>query len=431
MRRALLAVLAVVVGSALIAAPGAAAETSTLNGTGADSIDPLLGKWQQAVAKEPLSIKVDYSADGSGSGRKEFIQNKLDFVITSVGFSEAQEQQLADEQRTYVSIPFGAGSIALLYHLFTPQGDPIKGIQLSGPTITKIFTGTITNWNDPLIAAENPSLTLPAVRIIPTVRGQESGATYTMTSFMKDQDPDTWHTFMSDPSRNFPDDPVELFPFFAGVDSRTSSFAVADVVRGNESSNGRIAYVDTAWAVPATDEGADIVKVKNAAGKYVLPSVSNAQTTIDTWTMDDDAHLTPNYRVADSAAYPLGIVHEIVLPTSGLAAEKAAALRSFVQYALQDGQKLAAGVGDPQLPAAVVTKSLVILDTEIPPPTTTTTSSTTAPVSTDVLANSETSAGSVDGTALAYTGNPALGWPLAVGGALVLVGTALRRRRAR
>jgi phosphate transport system substrate-binding protein len=432
MKRVLGAFAAIVAGLLLLVPSAVAATTVTITGGGADSVDPLMGKWQQAVAKDPLALKVDYSADGSGGGRTDFVSKSVDFAVTSVPFTAAQKQTLADQKRTYVSIPLAAGSIAFLYHLFTPQGDPIKGLQLTGPTIAKIFTGTITNWNDPEIVAENPTLTLPPVRIIPTVRGQASGATYALTSFMKDQAPDVWHAFMADPSRNFPDDPVEEFPFFAGVDSRTSSFAVADVVRSKESSNGRIAYVDTAWAIPATDEGADIAKVKNAAGKFVLPSASNGQVSIDKWAVDSDGHMTPNYRVTDTAAYPLGIVHEIILPTSDLAAEKAAALRAFVQYALKDGQALAAPIGDPRLPEAVTTKALATLDTEIPPTTTTTTSSTTAPPgSTDVLANDATNSSTADGSTLAYTGNPALGWPLVVGGALFVAGTVLRRRRSR
>lgn len=429
--RRLLPAIATIAAGLLVLAPGAAAATNAITGGGADSVDPLMGRWQQAVAKPPLSMKVDYSAEGSGGGRTDFVKQAVDFAVTSVPFTDAQKKTLADAKRTYVSIPIAAGSIAFLYHLFTPQGDPIKGIQLTGPTITKIFTGTITNWNDPEITAENPTLTLPPVRIIPTVRGQASGATYTLTSFMKDQAPDVWHAFMADPSRNFPDDPVEEFPFFAGVDSRTSSFAIADTVRSTESSNGRIAYVDSAWALPATADGADIVKVRNAAGRYVLPSVGNAQTSIDAWKIDAAGHLTADYRVSAPAAYPVAIVHEVILPTSGLTAEKADALRSFVRYALQDGQGLAAGIGDPRLPETVVTKGLATLDTEIPPPTTTTTSTTATTAPADVLANDASSPGSGDGSQLAFTGAPALGWSLVAGGALVLVGSVLRRRRTR
>lgn len=432
MRRTVVALAAMVAGALLLVGPGAAAATPSLTGGGADSVDPLMGAWQKVAAQPPLSLTVDYSADGSGGGRTDFVNQTVDFAVTAVPFTAAQKQTLSDQKRTYVSVPIAAGTIAFLYHLFTPQGDPIKGVQLTGPTIAKIFTGTITNWNDPEIVAENPTLTLPPVRIVPTVRGQASGATYALTSFMKDQAPDVWHAFMSDPSRNFPDDPVEEFPFFAGVDSRTSSFAVADVIRSTESSNGRIGYVDTAWATPATAQGADIVKVRNAAGNYVLPTAANSQLGIDQWAVDADGHMTPDYRVTAATAYPLGIVHEIILPTSGLAAEKAAALRAFTQFALKDGRLLAAQVGDPRLPDAVAVKSLATIDAAIPDSSaTTSTSSTSAPAgSTDVLANDATNA-STDGTQLAYTGAPALGSLLVAGGGLLLAGSVLRRRRTR
>ncbi|MGZ6913596.1 MAG: substrate-binding domain-containing protein [Acidimicrobiia bacterium] len=429
--RAVLAGGALAVAGALLVSAGAGAATPVITGGGADSADPLIGKWQQVVAAPPLSTPVDYSADGSGSGRADFVSGKVDFVVTSVPFTTAQKDALTKAKRTYVSIPFTAGSIAFLYHLFTPQGDPIKGLRLTGPTLTKIFTGTITNWNDPEIVAENPSLTLPPVRIIPTVRGQESGATFTLTSYMKNQAPDVWHTFMSDPSRNFSDDPRELFPFFAGVDSRTSSFAVSDVVRSKESSNGRIAYVDSAWAARAIDEGADVVKVKNAAGQYVLPSPANAQAALDAWKVDADGHMTPDFGVTGTSAYPVDIVHEIVIPTSGVTAEKTAALRTFVQYALTDGQKVAASVVDPMLPAPVLTKALAALDLAIPPTTTTTTTSSTTP-GVDVqgadLTSTGSGSGSGSGTGLALTGPPDFGWLLVAAGGLIVAGSLVRRR---
>ena len=427
--------IAVLAAGLLLATPllfgaNAGAAEPMLKGGGADSADPLIGKWQQAVAKPPLSVTVDYSADGAGGGRTDFMNTTVDFAVTSVPFTTSQKKQLETAKRTYVSVPFAAGSIAFIYHLFTPQGDPIKGIQLTGPTIAKIYTGVVTNWNDPEIAAENPTLTLPPVRIVPLVRGQAAGATFTLTSYLKDQAPDVWHTFMSDPSRNFPDDPVEEFPFFAGVDSRTSSFAISDVVRGGESSNGRLAYVDNAWALQSIATGADIVKVKNAAGNFVAPTPANSQKSIDAWKVDADGHMIPNFRVADPAAYPVGIVHEVIIPTSGLTAEKAAALRTFVAYGLQDGQGLAAGVGDPRLPAAVVTKAMATLDTALPVTTTTTTAPPTSSTTlgTNVLANDATNGG---GGGLAFTGPPSLGWPLAVGGLLLVAGTVLRRRRVR
>jgi ABC-type phosphate transport system substrate-binding protein len=60
----------------------------------------------------------------------------------------------------------------------------VTNLRLSGPVIAGIFTGTITEWNDPKIAADNPGLTLPALRIEPDVRSDGSGATSQFTQWM-------------------------------------------------------------------------------------------------------------------------------------------------------------------------------------------------------------------------------------------------------
>jgi phosphate transport system substrate-binding protein len=411
-----------------------AAAVTTLKGAGADSPDPLIGAWQKTVAAAPYSTPVDYSADGTGLGRSEWIDDQVDFAVTSVPFTTDEQAALTAKRKTFVYVPFAGGSLAFLYHLNDDRGQPIKGLQLSGPTLTGIFTGTITEWSDPAIQADNPGVTLPAKRVVPTVRGQPDGATYTATSYFRAAAPSVWKSFMEDPQRNYPDEARELFPFFNSSDSRTSSFSVSDVVRSNEGSDGRITYVDAAWALPAVDEGADIAKVKNAAGTYVLPTPAAAAAALSAWKIDTTTNvLTPDYAVTAPTAYPVVMVNYLVVPTSGLTAERAASLSTFAHYGLEKGQAVAPTVGDPALPPAVVTQASKALVVVLPPTTTTTTTTTSVPAagSTDVSAADATNSSSSSGDQLAFTGGPALALWLPVGGGLALAGTWIRRRASR
>ena len=52
-----------------------------------------------------------------------------------------------------------------------------------------IFLGTITNWNDPQIAALNPRLTLPNLAITPVHRSDGSGDTYAFTDYLSARQP--------------------------------------------------------------------------------------------------------------------------------------------------------------------------------------------------------------------------------------------------
>ncbi len=424
------AVMLVVVA---LAGPVGAADPS-VKGAGTDSVDPLLGAWQKAVAAAPYSTVVGYSAGSAAEGRDEFIKKTTDFAVTGTPFTAPEHAALTAAKRTFVYAPLAGGSLAFLYHLFTPQGDPIKGLQLSGPTLAKIFTGGITNWNDAAILAENPGVTLPPKKIIPTVRGQADSATYIATSYFRAAAPEVWKAFMEDPSRGFPDEARELYPFFAGADSRTSSFAISDVVAASEGSDGRIAYVDNAWAKQALAGGADIIKVKNAAGNYVAPTPAATAKTLATAPISDSNLVTVDFKTTDPAAYPIAMVNYLVIPTSDVSAEVAAGIGTFARYALEEGQDAAVGIGDPVLPAPIVTRSLSVLEKVVPTTTTTTssTTSTTAPadVTADVSgADATNSAG--DGTSLAFTGGPSVGLWLAVGGVLIAVGVRVRRRAAR
>ncbi len=407
---------------------------TVVKGAGSDSADPLLGVWQKAVAAAPLSTTIDYSADGSGFGRDEFIKGKTDFVVSGTPFTTAEDARLTTKKKTYVYAPLAGGALAFLYHLYNAQGQPIKGLQLSGATLAKIFTGGITNWDDPEILADNPGVALPPKKITPTVRGQADAATYAATSFFKFSAPAVWKSFMEDPQRGFPDEPVELFPFFAGADSRTSSFAIADVVGASEGGDTRITYVDNAWAMQATTAGADIVKVKNVSGAYVLPTPANAAKTIATWKLNDRNLLGVDYVAAtDPTAYPVAMVNYLVIPTSGVTPEVATGIGTFAKYGLETGQAAAAGVGDPVLPPAVVTKSLAVVAAAIPTTaTTTTTSTTTAPAGTDVSGSELTNGNGGDtGPSLALTGGPDFGLLLGAGGMLAATGGWLRRRASR
>ena len=57
-------------------------------------------------------------------------------------------------------MPITAGGTSFMYNL-TINGQQVTNLRLSGANIAKIFTGAITNWSNPAIAADNPGLQLP------------------------------------------------------------------------------------------------------------------------------------------------------------------------------------------------------------------------------------------------------------------------------
>ena len=65
-------------------------------------------------------------------------------------------------------------------------------LNLNGTVLAQIYTGKITKWNDPAIAALNKGVSLPATPIVTLHRADGSGSTFLFTSYLNAQDPSAW-----------------------------------------------------------------------------------------------------------------------------------------------------------------------------------------------------------------------------------------------
>jgi phosphate transport system substrate-binding protein len=79
------------------------------------------------------------------------------------------------------------GPVALGYNL--PGVDKLV---LNGDLLAKIFTGAISTWNDPAIAALNSGASLPDTKITPIYRSDSSGTTDNFQKYLGVAAPQTW-----------------------------------------------------------------------------------------------------------------------------------------------------------------------------------------------------------------------------------------------
>ena len=96
--------------------------------------------------------------------------------------------------RAFGYMPIVAGGTSFMYNLRI-GGKRVTNLRLSGLTLTEIFTQQITNWSDPAIKADNPSLTLPARQIVPVVYSNGSGTSAAFTAWMANQFPAQWDDY--------------------------------------------------------------------------------------------------------------------------------------------------------------------------------------------------------------------------------------------
>ncbi len=75
----------------------------------------------------------------------------------------------------------------MAYHL-----DGVKPLVVNREMLAKIFSGAITKWNDPAIAAVNRRVTLPDLRITPIYRSDFSGTSDNFQQYLAAAAPHSW-----------------------------------------------------------------------------------------------------------------------------------------------------------------------------------------------------------------------------------------------
>src|SRR5262249_6378371 len=96
----------------------------------------------------------------------------------------ASDSGLTDDEvkkvgRGVLQVPIAAGLVAVAYNL-----PGVENLKLSRAAYAGIFLGTVTRWDDRLIADANPGVKLPARDILPVVRLDGSGTTFLFSNHL-------------------------------------------------------------------------------------------------------------------------------------------------------------------------------------------------------------------------------------------------------
>ncbi len=329
---ALTLVVASLIGLALAAgradASSARGQDTTLTGAGATFPYPLISKWIPAVGSA-FGISINYSPIGSGGGIAAITARTVDF-----GASDAP---LSDDQlaacKGCVVIPWALSSIAIPYNL-----PGIKCVvRLTPATLSGIYLGEITNWNDPKLAANNGSCGLPDLKITPVYRSDNSGSTYAFTDYLSNVNASWKSKLGTGVNAQWP----------VGVGARGSS-GVAGVVTKTP---GALTYVDVAYTLANKLRPA---WVQNKAGKFAQPGLRGVQAAASSLpkkiTDFTQLKLVDPPKGAGNLAYPISTFTYVIAPTSS---SKAADLRKFIYWAVTSGQKLGPPLLFQPLPAQV------------------------------------------------------------------------------
>ena len=139
-------------------------------------------------------------------------------------------------------------------------------LKLDGPTIANIYLLTITNWNDPAIAALNPGVTLPDLPIAVVHRSDGSGTTDIFTDYLSKVSPD-WKSKVGHGT-------TVQWP--GGIGGQGND-GVTQLVKQTE---GGIGYIELAYA---KQNNITYALVKNQAGNFIDASPETVSAAADSF----------------------------------------------------------------------------------------------------------------------------------------------------
>ena len=248
-----------------------------LSGAGASFPSKIYSRWFYDLAKEK-GPRVNYQAVGSGSGRKAFIDETVNFGASD---DPMKQKDIDKVTRGLVQIPMTGGTIAFGYN------NPGCDLKLTQQQAVEVAMGIITNWKE--VGCDDQKMTWAH-------RSDGSGTTKAFTNSMEAFSP-TW-TLGTGKSVAWP----------VGVGGKGNA-GVAGVIKNTP---GSIGYVNQSYI----DDVVRPAALQNKMGDFVLPSVDAGAKALNGITLDKNlAGTNPNPEA--EGAYPIATLTWVLAYETG------------------------------------------------------------------------------------------------------------------
>ncbi|MCW4017755.1 MAG: phosphate ABC transporter substrate-binding protein PstS [Candidatus Bathyarchaeota archaeon] len=322
--------------------PSPSSSSVILTGSGASFPMPFLNSTIVAYTNTRPNVEINYPGGGSGKGVSDLTAKLVDFA--------GSDKPLTADQRAAapnaLHIPETIGAITVTYNLPGIS----SGLKLDGTAIADIFLGTITNWNDPALAALNPDLTLPDHGITTVHRSDNSGTTNWFTKYLCLVS-STWDSDVGSGTS-------VQWPGTNSLGASGNSNVAATVAQTEYS----IGYVELAYAL---QNDLAVAALENPAGNFVLPSLDSttaAAQSLPTSGLPSGSESWEDVVILNTPgeqAYPIVtptylLVYQELNVIPGMTLDKATQLVDYIWYVVHDGQSLAPALEYASLPSNIV-----------------------------------------------------------------------------
>lgn len=319
----------------LAVATCAVAQT-TLNGAGATFPYPMYSTWFSEYNKLHSDIQINYQSIGSGGGIRQLIAGTVDFGASD---GPMTDQQLAEAEKArgtkILHIPTVLGADVPAYNIPGVSGE----VKFTPEALAGIFRGKITKWNDKAITSVNPDMKFPDQDIIVIHRSDGSGTTYIFTDYLSKVSRD-WQSEVGKGTS---------VRWLVGLGGKGNE-GVAGMIRQMQ---GAIGYVELIYAV---QNKISYGVVKNSAGNFVkasLESVTAAAGSVKEMPADFRVSIT---NAPGKDAYPISSFTWLLIPMHSKDAAKGKILADFLNWMVDDGQKMTSSLTYAPLPGSVAEK---------------------------------------------------------------------------
>jgi phosphate transport system substrate-binding protein len=297
--------------------------------------------WGQVCSGKTLA----YNPTGSGAGVDQFIAKQVDFAGSDSALKDDQVAKGAERCAggEAWNLPLVFGPVAMAYNV-----DGVDSLVVNGDVLAKIFQGQIKKWNDPAIAALNSGATLPDADIKPIYRSDSSGTTDNFQKYLGAAAPDAWTKGAG-----------KEFQGGAGEGAQKS----AGVVQAVQATPGSIGYVEKGFAQQA---GLKMAQIDSGGGAVELTDEST-QKAVDSAKFKGEGNdlildLDALYASKEAGVYPLMLATYEIVCSTGYDADTAAAVKSFLTVAANEGQANLSAAGYVPLPDAFKERLLKSVD---------------------------------------------------------------------
>ncbi len=262
--------------------------------------------------------QVNYQAIGSGSGRKAFIDQTVDFAATD---DPIKQEDIKKVKRGVVQIPMIGGTIAFAYNY------PGCDLKLTQEQAVRVAMSQITDWKE---------LNCPSKPIAWIHRSDGSGTTKAFTNSMKAFS-DTWTLGIG-----------KSVKWKGGIGAKGNS-GVASVMKTQV---GSIGYLNKSYVTDQLQSAA----LQNLNGEFIKPTSESGAITLNNIKLDENlAGINPNPTAP--GAYPISTLTWILAYKTGNM-DNTYSLRKIFNYMLSDqAQYIAPTLGFSPLKGNILAKS--------------------------------------------------------------------------